>query len=53
MEMQYPLEERIGGRMYSLGEVDFIQGMLDLGNPKNSVGLKPALAPCGHGFAGI
>jgi hypothetical protein len=44
MEMQYPLEERIGERMYSLGEVDFIQGMLDLGNPKNSVGLKPALA---------
>ena len=41
MEMQYPLEERIGERMYSLGEVDFIQGMLDLGNPKNSVGLKP------------
>ena len=29
------------GRMYSLGEVNFIQGMLDLGNPKNSVGLKP------------
>ena len=29
------------GRMYSLGEVDFIQGMLDLGNCKNSVGLKP------------
>ena len=28
-------------RMYSLGEVDFIQGMLDFGNPKNSVGLKP------------
>ena len=27
--------------MYSLGEVDFIQGMLDLGNCKNSVGLKP------------
>jgi hypothetical protein len=27
--------------MYSLGEVDFIQGMLNLGNPKNSVGLKP------------
>jgi hypothetical protein len=27
--------------MYSLGEVDFIQGMLDLGPPKNSVGLKP------------
>jgi hypothetical protein len=27
--------------MYSLGEVDFIQGMLDLGTPKNSVGLKP------------
>jgi len=25
----------------SLGEVDFIQGMLDFGNPKNSVGLKP------------
>jgi len=24
--------------MYSLGEVDFIQGMLDFGNPKNSVG---------------
>jgi len=32
------------GRMYSLGEVNFIQGMLDFGNPKNSVGLKPALA---------
>ena len=29
------------GRMYSLGEVKFIQGMLDLGNCKNSVGLKP------------
>ena len=29
------------GRMYSLGEVDFIQGMLDFGNPKNSVWLKP------------
>ena len=29
------------GRMYSLGEVNFIQGMLDLGNCKNSVGLKP------------
>ena len=27
--------------MYSLGEVDFIQGMLDFVNPKNSVGLKP------------
>ena len=27
--------------MYSLGEVNFIQGMLDFGNPKNSVGLKP------------
>jgi len=27
--------------MYSLGEVNFIQGMLDLGNCKNSVGLKP------------
>jgi len=27
--------------MYSLGEVDFIQGMLDFGNPKNSVKLKP------------
>jgi hypothetical protein len=23
--------------MYSLGEVNFIQGMLDFGNPKNSV----------------
>ena len=23
------------------GEVDFIQGMVDHGNPKNSVGLKP------------
>jgi len=31
----------IVGRMYSLGEEDFIQGMLDLGNCKNSVGLKP------------
>ena len=29
------------GRMYSLGEVNFIQGMFDFGNPKNSVGLKP------------
>ena len=29
------------GRMYSLGEVNFIQGMLDFGNPKNSDGLKP------------
>jgi len=29
------------GRMYSLGEVNFIQGMHDFGNPKNSVGLKP------------
>jgi len=29
------------GRMYSLGEVNFIQGMLDFGTPKNSVGLKP------------
>ena len=27
--------------MYSLGEVIFIQGMHDLGNCKNSVGLKP------------
>ena len=27
--------------MYSLGEMNFIQGMLDFGNPKNSVGLKP------------
>jgi hypothetical protein len=26
--------------MYNLGEVNFIQGMLDFGNPKNSVGLK-------------
>ena len=31
----------IPGRMYSLGEVNFIQGMHDLGNCKNSVGLKP------------
>ena len=29
------------GRMYSLGEVNFIQGIHDLGNCKNSVGLKP------------
>ena len=29
------------GRMYSLGEVNFIQGMLDFCNCKNSVGLKP------------
>ena len=29
------------GRMYCLGEVNFIQGMHDLGNCKNSVGLKP------------
>ena len=29
------------GRMYSLGEVNFIQGMLNFGNCKNSVGLKP------------
>jgi len=29
------------GRMYSLGEMNFIQGMHDLGNCKNSVGLKP------------
>ena len=27
--------------MYNLGKVNFIQGMLDFGNPKNSVGLKP------------
>jgi len=27
------------GRMYSLGEVNFIQGILDLGNCKNSVRL--------------
>jgi len=27
--------------MYSLGEVNFIQGMLDFGNPKNILGLKP------------
>ena len=27
--------------MYSLGEVNFIQGMLNFGNPKNSYGLKP------------
>ena len=27
--------------MYSLVEVNFIQGMHDLGNCKNSVGLKP------------
>ena len=27
--------------MYSLGEVNFIQGMLNFGNCKNSVGLKP------------
>jgi len=26
--------------MYSLGEVNFMQGMLDFGNPKNSLGLK-------------
>jgi hypothetical protein len=32
------------GRMYSLGEVNFIQGMHDFGNCKNSVGLKAALA---------
>jgi hypothetical protein len=38
------------GRMYSLGEVNFIQGMLDFGNPKNSVGLKPALALCDLGI---
>ena len=31
----------IPGRMYSLGEVNFIQGMHDFGNPKSSVGLKP------------
>jgi len=36
MEMQYPLEERIGGRMYSLGEVDFIQGMLDFATPRTA-----------------
>ena len=32
------------GRMYKFrgsGFHDFIQGMLDFGNPKNSVGLKP------------
>jgi len=29
------------GRMYSLGEVNFIKGMLNFGKPKNSVGLKP------------
>ena len=34
-------DQPITGRMYSLGEVNFIQGMLDFGNPKNSVGLKP------------
>ena len=34
----------MSGRMYSLGEVNFIQGMHDLGNCKNSVGLKPAKA---------
>ena len=35
-------QRRFGiGRIYSLGEVDFIQGMLDFGNCKNSVGLKP------------
>ena len=33
--------QAIIGRMYSLGEVHFIQGMHDFGNPKNSVGLKP------------
>ena len=27
--------------MYSLGEVNLIQGLHDLGNCKNSVGLKP------------
>jgi hypothetical protein len=42
-EIQPMSETNIGtnGRMYSLGEVNFIQGMLDFGNPKNSVGLKP------------
>ena len=34
-------ERESNGRMYSLGEVNFIQGMHDFGNPKNSVGLKP------------
>ena len=34
-------KDNIEGRMYSLGEMNFIQGMLDLGNCKNSVGLKP------------
>ena len=29
--------------MYRLGEMNFIQGMLNLGNCKNSVGLKPFL----------
>ena len=37
-------EKHLPGRMYSLGEVNFIQGMHDFGNPKNSVGLKPAKA---------
>ena len=32
IEKNYP-----NGRMYSLGEVNFIQGMHDFGNPKNSV----------------
>ena len=35
------LKEERTGRMYSLGEMNFIQGMLNLGNCKNSVGLKP------------
>ena len=35
------LHRSINGRMYSLGEVNFIQGMHDFGNPKNSIGLKP------------
>ena len=41
-EWDNEIMERVrAGRMYSLGEVNFIQGMLDLGNYKNSVGLKP------------
>jgi hypothetical protein len=30
-------QEKMKGRMYSLGEVNFIQGMHDIGNCKNSV----------------
>ena len=39
--LKFIFPQPLKGRMYCLGEVNFIQGMHDSGNAKNSVGLKP------------